>query len=106
MSQLQLFPEVDVGTEESDLQRRFLQYHEANPHVYEAVREVVISLKRKGWQRYGAKSCFELLRFHSNVWAATEGWKLNNDYTSRYARLLMEQEPELAKFFSLRRLRS
>jgi hypothetical protein len=106
MSQLQLFPEVDVGIEESALQRRFLLYHEANPHVYGAVRVVALSLRRKGWRQYGVGACFEVLRFHSDVQAVSDSWKLNNDYRSRYARLLMEQEPELAGFFSLRRLRS
>jgi len=31
-------------------------------------------------------------------------WKLNNNYTSRYARLIMEQEPDLEGFFVTRGL--
>lgn len=106
MSQLQLFPDLDEGINKSDLQFRFLQYHEANPHVYAAVRTVALSLRRKDWRQYGVGACFELLRFHSDVRAISGSWKLNNDYRSRYARLLMEQEPELAGLFQLRRLRS
>ena len=33
-------------------------------------------------------------------------FKLNNDFTSRYARLIMQQEPDLEDFFEVRVLRS
>lgn len=35
-----------------------------------------------------------------------EQWKLNNNFTSRYARLLLENEPELEGLFEIRSLRS
>lgn len=104
MTQLDLFGVAEASETEAD--RRFLAYHEANPHIYERFREVALSLRRRGWRRYGAKGVFEALRFHSEVAAVSESWKLNNDYTSRYARLLMANEPELAAFFQTRRLRA
>jgi len=102
--QLNLFPETEAD-EETTAQRRFLAYHEAHPHIYEAMRASALDLRRRGWKHYGAKSVFEFLRFHTSVQASAD-YKLNNDYTSRYARLLMEREPELEGMFRTRRLRS
>jgi hypothetical protein len=35
-----------------------------------------------------------------------EDFKLNDHYTSRYARLIVAHEPDLAELFELRRLRA
>jgi len=35
-----------------------------------------------------------------------DGWKLNNNYTSRYARLVMDECPDLDGFFNTRELQS
>lgn len=103
-TQLNLFGDEVVA--DSDSQKRFLKYHEDNPHIYEALRDSALRLRRAGWRQYGMKGVFEHLRFRSDVSAVASAWKLNNDFTSRYARLLMEQEPELDGFFKLRRLQS
>jgi hypothetical protein len=63
-------------------------------------------LKRKGWNHYGIKAIVEVVRFHRALETTDPDFKLNNNYSSRYARILMDQEPELAGFFQTRELKS
>jgi len=49
---------------------------------------------------------WEVLRWNRFLATADpEAWKLNNNYHSRYARLLMTNNPELAGVFELRELK-
>ncbi len=52
------------------------------------------------------KMLYEVTRWE--FWLATESddeFKLNNNFTAYYARLIMEQEPDLAGMFELRKVR-
>ena len=49
---------------------------------------------------------FEVLRWNQFVETDDPDFKLNNIYTSRYARLIMEAEHGLAGIFDTRDLRS
>lgn len=84
----------------------FRQFHEQNPHVYKELVALALRLRAKGHDRIGIGMLFEVLR-HERMLHTTdpEGFKLNNNYRSRYARLIMEQEPALAGVFELRELR-
>lgn len=87
---------------------RFAIFHAANPHVFENLRRLAIGLIRRGRTHYSVDALFHILRFHYDIGTVdpTADFKLSNDYTSRYARLLIEQAPELADFFDLRPLRT
>ena len=67
---------------------------------------LAVKLKAKGIARYGAKAIWEVLRYELALKAVTTGEKyaLNNNYTSRFARKLMEEE-DFAGFFELRQLK-
>lgn len=110
-------PEADFGplfrappppppTPKDRIAARFEQFHAENPHVYRMLRD--LCLKARGLNpgcRIGVKALFERLRwqvrFETRGGAAGE-WKLNNNYTALYARMLMEREPELAGIFETR----
>lgn len=88
------------------LEEQFWAYHEANPDVYRQLRELALQMRRGGVNKYGMKGLFEVLRWHHAMQTSDpEGFKLNNNFTSFYARLLMDREPALAGFFELRTLR-
>ena len=67
---------------------------------------IALKLKVKGIDRYGAKAIWEVLRYELALKSHTSGeaYALNNNYTSRFARKLMEEE-EFAGFFETRTLR-
>lgn len=50
------------------------------------------------------KGVFEVLRWEWSISMTDPDFKLNNIYTSRYARLLMQKHPELEDFFETRRI--
>ncbi len=79
----------------------FRRFHEANPHVYDTLREMALRLKRAGRSRYSIKGLFEVLRW-SHAQTTGDEFKLNNNYHALYARELMNREPLLAEFFELR----
>jgi hypothetical protein len=82
---------------------RFEAFHARNPQVYGALRDMALELRRRGHRQYGIKALFEVLRFNAAMQTHGDPFKLNNNYTALYARLLMDNEPELVGFFELRR---
>lgn len=97
-----LFPAGD------SLSARFAAYHEAHPDIYREFRQMAYRLHRAGIRHYGAKAIFEAMRYHRAVSGRdSDGFKLNNVYVSRYARLLADEDPRrFADFFEFRVLRS
>ena len=91
---------------ESATDARFAEYHAANPHIYAALRRFAIEAKRAGRVRIGIKMLYERVRWHTTVEAKNDTFKLNNNWHAHYARLLMEQEPELRGFFETRKARA
>jgi len=88
---------------ETDLEKRFADFHELNPHVYERLERMALSAIRRGVKRIGMKQLFEVLRWNSALRTAGEAWKLNNSYTSLYARLLIHHHPEMEAVIETRR---
>lgn len=80
----------------------FVEFHAANPQVYDALRRLALQMRRRGVQQYGIAGLYEVLRHETTLNSTGDEYKLNNSYRSFYARLLMEQEPELAGFFATR----
>jgi hypothetical protein len=89
-------------------QERFDWFHANNPHVYRNLRALALAMKTKrGKKRVGIKMLYEVLRYQYDIHTAgEEEFKLNNNYTAYYARLLMAQEPDLAGLFEVREIRS
>lgn len=81
-------------------------FHEANPHVYEAIASIAKGMKQSGWKRGSVYQIFERLRWLHAIRTQGSVYKLNNNYRPFYARLVMEREPELQGFFELRVQRS
>lgn len=95
-------PSHFIGTSEED----FRAFHEANPQVYRAIREIALDLKKRNVRKAGMKAIFERLRWIYRLQTQGEEYRLNNNYTAFYARMLMDREPELDGFFEVRRLRT
>jgi len=106
-----LLPELQQTTQpkvakEATIQERFEAFHEANGHVYAAYRTLALQMARAGVRRYGISGLTEILRWQFAMATKDgDGFKISNDFRSRYARLLMQNEPELQGFFELRTLR-
>ncbi len=89
------------------IQTRFERFHNRNPKVYDGLVRLAYQAKRKR-EHVGMKMLYEVLRWEwiiSGLPDSHEQFKLNNDYTSRYARLIMDDHPDLEGLFKLRELR-
>lgn len=80
----------------------FLDYHHRNPQIFASFRDMALRLWKHGVRHYGAKALWEALRYETTIRAHDEPLKLNNNYTSYYARLLMMQDQRFVDFFSIR----
>lgn len=83
---------------------QFATFNDENPAVYAALvrlaREWVASTGR---HKLGIKTLFERTRWEIAMTTTDPDFKLNNNFTAYYARLIMLREPDLAEMFTLRR---
>lgn len=88
------------------IQVRFLEFHGKNPAVYERLVRLARQAKERGKSRISVKMLYEVVRWYHFLETEDETavFKLSNDYHSRYARLIMKQEPDLDGLFATKRL--
>ena len=87
-----------------NLNDAFDDYHRDNPQVFEAFKAASVKLKQNGRKHFGAKCIIEYIRFQTAIADKTgrDKFKINNNYTSRYVRLLERERPEFVGFFAKR----
>jgi len=81
-------------------------FHRENPQVYQHLRASALALLDAGHRHHSIKGLFEVLRYNAKLRTNGKSYKLNNNHTAFYARLLMNREPRLDGFFYLRTRRS
>ena len=102
--QLELFP--NIPGRGATIDERFMDFHKKNPHVYRNLVLLALDDMARG-RRRGIAALFEDIRY---AFEGTEHdpseYKLNNDYASKYSRLIMRSEPRLAGHFETRTLKA
>lgn len=83
------------------------EFHLDNPHVYDKLVSLAREARRKGHKKIGIKMLFEVVRWEHMMKTsdAHSSFKLNNNYHSYYARLIMSENPDLAGIFETRTLK-
>ena len=111
-----MIEELDLFTQKTEepeircmtIQDKFEAFHEKNPHVYANLVKLARQLHEKGHDVIGIGMLFEVLRW--NFMLKTDDpnsvFKLNNNYRSRYARLIMDTEKDLDGIFAGREVKS
>lgn len=91
---------------ESRVDAQFRAFFYDNPDVYYGLVRLAREAKSRRarklgiWWLYAAMRWETFIRTHD----ASSGFKLNNNYASRYARLIMQRNPDLAGVFETRQL--
>ena len=87
---------------------RFRAFHDGNPQVYTLLVTLAREARDKGHNRISIGMLWEVVRWNRLVAVldTSSRYELNDNYRSRYARLIMEQEPDLDGIFEVRELRS
>ena len=89
--------------------RAFWEHHIQHPGVYRLLRRLAFQAVQAGATRLGMKNLYEVARWNRMMEGLPESddqFRLNNNWTGMYARLLMENEPALDGLFETRELRS
>lgn len=95
------------GDRAATIQARFVRFHQANPSVYRELVAMARELRSAGHDRFGLRMLWETLRWRRMLATSDpSGYKLNDNYISRYARLIMRREPDLAGVFETRAIRA
>lgn len=98
-----LFDDIRLRT----IQERFEDFHERHPEVYQEIVRLARLVKSKGFHRYSIDALTQRVRWHFQFEREkSEEFKFNDHFRSRYARMIMEFEPDLDGFFETRRLKA
>jgi hypothetical protein len=89
-----------------NIQKDFEKFHLENPHIYEMICKLAREWKKSGHEKASIKMFFEVIRWKRGVSTKNKDYKINNNYHSRYSRLIIDQEPDLRELFEVRKLHS
>lgn len=94
----------------------FNAYHALNPHVYDEVKKLALAAINKGRQKISFKLIINVIRWERfmrteeptvfNLDGTLVAFKINDAYSSRYARLFVADFPQHADKIEFRELRS
>lgn len=106
--QLELFEVVEPTYDQGlSIQQRYEQWRDANPWVLPALARLLDDWSAHGGRRVGVKAAAEWwMRFFYARQIQTSDFRVNNSYTSRLARDLIEKYPHLAEVIETRELRA
>lgn len=94
------------------IDEHFARFDADNPHVWDRFCALANELIAAGFKHYSSDSLLHAIRVAHDI--RTEGagefdgkrLKINNNFSSRYARKFQQNFPGLADFFEVRRLKS
>jgi hypothetical protein len=98
---------VKAHRREQTIDERFAAFDGAHPEVFAEFKRLALEARRRGHEHYSADGILHVVRWHTSVNPQKdEGFKINNDFSSRYARKLIAEDGTFATFFELRALKS
>lgn len=101
-----IWPDVVLAGGQT-VDERFDAFHQANPWVFTALEEMIATDINLGVRPGGIRMYWEVFRHRYNRQTTSrDGFKVNNDLTSRYVRALLEAHPGWSVYFHVRELRA
>jgi hypothetical protein len=88
------------------IQEQFEDFDARHPDVKYEIARRAKRLRSVGWKHYGIHAIWEAMRYDRALHGTGDEYKLNDHFTSRYARLVMREWDELRGFFELRVLKA
>lgn len=84
------------------LEQDFLDYNRDNPQIYTAFVRFAAQAVASGRPRFSAKAIIERMRWFTMIEAKEDDFKINNNYTTFYAKKFMREYPQHDGFFETR----
>jgi hypothetical protein len=94
--------ELPIGKTGAKQYAAFRKFHQENPDVFWLFQKFAEQALKAGCSEFGAKAIWERMRWHSLVETRGDNYKLNNSYTTYYARLLELTDERFLGFFEFR----
>lgn len=90
------------------IQESFDEFHTNNPIVYEMIEEQVLKAYHSGKKKISIKMIINWIRWNTFLDTTDNNstYRINDAYTSRYARIFIDRNPSLSTFIEIRDLRS
>lgn len=83
--------------------KRFFEFHQANPHVWNLFQRFTFEKINQGFRHFSVVAVCERIRWETAIVTDDpDGFKLNNDFRPAYARMFMEKFPQHKSFFRTR----
>lgn len=99
--------QLTLPTMKKTIEERFKAFDESNPAVYAGLVRLARGLVEKGHKHISIAMCYETLRWQTMMETTGEGgFKLNDNFKSRYVRLIEKNEPDLVGVFEKRRMKA
>lgn len=91
----------------TSIEESFKEFHKKNPAIYEYFKKYLREVVLAGKKKTSAKMILNRIRWEIYINTNTEDeYKINDAFTSRYARLFATEYPEYEYLFNFRKLRS
>lgn len=82
----------------------FVNFHNANPHVYDALVQGAREwMRQKPGRKLGLSLLWSKARWELSIETSGSEYKLNDAFQAYYARLLAMRNPEMANLFNFRK---
>jgi uncharacterized membrane protein len=86
----------------TEQQKMIINYHEKNPHLYEAFKQYSANAINSGYKYFSAEMIINRMRWYSMIEAKDDSFKIRNDVKPFFARMLMANNEKYNNFFKLR----
>lgn len=88
------------------IDQEFSNFDKQNPHVYKGLVALAKQWHSAGHSRCSIDMLYHLMRWDTGIKTGGDTFRLNNNFTSRYARMIMDNNEELSGFFETRVLKT
>jgi hypothetical protein len=96
-----------IPQQKQSITERFWRFDRENPHVYRRIVQLARKAKLRGLEHYSIDGIFHVMRWEIAIRTRSrDQFRLNDHFTSMYARLVEDREFDLKGFFEIRRRRS
>lgn len=79
--------------------RKFLEFHNDNPHVYELFKRFSVEAIKNGHKRLSAWLIVNRIRWETSVVTKSGDFKISNNAIAYYSRMFMHDYPSYNGFF-------
>lgn len=91
---------------DATIQERFEAFHAANDWVLTALEDLTERWLATGSKRLGIGMLWEVIRWQYGRATSGDEYRANNNFRSRYVRLMIDRHPDWADVFAVRELRA